>query len=340
MSLGQTASPQPQSAPPPQPVGNPPPQSAPAAALEGSVQPAAVTPASETPPARGLGDNGGPDWRAMLAGEDTKALERLARYNNPTDVTKALIEAQTKLSQRSEPPKLPDNATPQQVAEWRKGLGVPDVAADAKADAYLAAYGIKAPEGYEVSPVESSMLEGFAKHAYDQGLSPRDVKASADFFFKAQAQTAQAMQQRDMARQKEWITELRDEWGRDFDARLAAGEAFLNQRFNGNDAAKRSLLTAQLADGGRLGDNPEFIRLVSDLAMQNGFTDRIEANALESNGKSLAERQSELETLRRTNRELYNDPATQDQLKKIYQLRLTRGEIDEQGNEIRKSRRA
>ena len=67
----------------------------------------------------------------MLAGEDTKALERLARYGSPTDVTKALIEAQTKLSQRAEPVRLADNATPEQISEYRKGLGVPEISKDA-----------------------------------------------------------------------------------------------------------------------------------------------------------------------------------------------------------------
>ena len=40
-----------------------------------------------------MGGNGGPDtsdWRAQMAGDDTKALERLARYKSPQDVAKAL----------------------------------------------------------------------------------------------------------------------------------------------------------------------------------------------------------------------------------------------------------
>lgn len=276
----------------------------------------------------------------MLAGEDAKALERLARFNTPTDVTKALIEAQTKLSQRAEPPKLPENATPQQIAEWRKGLGVPDLGADAKAEAFLQAYKIAAPQGYELSQVEGGMLEGLAKLAYEKGHSPREVKDITDFYFKSQAENKAALEKIDTTKQKEWVGQLREEWGRDFEAKVAAGEQFLNQRFAGDMDAKTQLLNAQLPGGGKLGDSPQFVKMIAELAMANGMTDRIEANSLESNGKSLAERQIELEKLARTNRALYNSPETQTALKKIYQLRQSRGELDEQGNEIRQGRRA
>lgn len=343
MSLEASSAPsQQQSAPQPSQSDSTP-QSAPAQSATllggGNAQQAAVTPASNGQQPT-LGHNGGPDWRAMLAGEDAKALERLARYNTPTDVTKALIEAQTKLSQRAEPPKLPENATPQQIAEWRKGLGVPDLGADAKAEAFLQAYKIAAPQGYELSQVESGMLEGLAKLAYEKGHSPREVKDITDFYFKSQAENKAALEKIDSTKQKEWVSALREEWGRDFEAKVAAGEQFLNQRFAGDMDAKTQLLNAQLPGGGKLGDSPQFVKLIAELAMANGMTDRIEANALESNGKSLAEQQRDIEALMFKDPAKYNLPATQANLTKILELRQKRGEIDEIGNPIKKRRSA
>lgn len=283
-----------------------------------------------------IGGNGGPDWRALLAGEDVKALERLARYQNPTDVTKALLEAQTKLSQRAEPPKFPDNATPQQVAEWRKGLGVADVPADAKPDAYMAALGITIPEGYTPTAYEAGLIGDYAKLAYDQGMAPREVKAATAFFWKQQAAGRQAMNHMDLDKQKGWLDGLREEWGRDFDGKVAAGEQFLNSHFGDDAAGKSELLNARLPGGGKLGDNPQFIKLMTDLALKSGMTDRIETSAIESGGKSLAEQQMELQRLYMTDRRKYDLPETQAKLDKIIALRRKQGQIDEIGNEIQR----
>lgn len=295
-----------------------------------TAQPAA---AGGEQPNRGIGDNGGPDWRAMLAGEDAKALERFARYKTPADVGKALIEAQTKLSQRPEMPKLADNATPEQISEYRKSMGVPT-------EGTLEAYGVKAPDGYKMSDAEKGVLGDFAKLMHAKHVPAPIVKEATDYFFRQQSATEQALARQDIDKQKEWQGVLQDKLGREFEPMIAAGEAFLNQHFSDNPDAKNELLNARLPGGGRLGDNPAFIEMIIDLGMKNGFTDRIEANSLESGGKSLEAQQNELEALRNTDRTRYNLPETQAKLDKIIGLRLSRGEIDELGNPVRKRRSA
>lgn len=341
MSLGQMASSQQPSAPviPAAVVAN--------ATPSADAQPQTSAPAHDAtgtpvPQNTGMGSNsepaGGPDWRALMAGEDTKALEAISRYKSPTEFTKAFLEQRTALSKRAEPVKLADNATPEQIAEYRKGLGVPEVASDAPAEKVMEAYGIKAPEGYEMSEVEKGMLADYAKLAYSEGHSPREVKAATNFFFKQQQASMQALNKIDVTKQKEWTSALRDELGRDYEPMVAAADTFIKKHFEGRDEDLASVMNARLPSGGRLGDNADFIRLMSDLAVKNGFTDRIEANALESGGKSLEQQQLELEALRWTNKELYDSPKTQANLERIIDLRLTRGEIDESGNPIRKRR--
>jgi hypothetical protein len=245
------------------------------------------------------------------------------------------MEAQTKLSQRAEAPKLPDNATPEQIGEWRKGLGVPEVAKDAKPEAFLDAYKIKVPDGYEMSSVEKGMLGDYAKTAYENGDSPREVKRAVDFFFKQQAATTQAMNRHNVGKQQEWQSKLKEQYGRDFEARIAGAEAYLSKHVPESDRGE--LLRAQLPGGGYLGDHPAFVAMVSELAAANGFNDRIEANAIESGGRSLAEQQRELEALRTKDRAKYNEPGTQDRLRKLIALRQGRGEIDDWGNERKRA---
>ena len=270
-----------------------------------------------------------------MAGSDPKALEAVSRYKTEGDLLKAFMEQRTALSKRAEPVRLPENATAEQVAEYRKGLGVPEIAADAKPDAYLDAYKIKAPEGYAISEMEKGLLSEYAKNAYEKGYSPREVKESVDFFFKQQAAQTQMANRVAVEKQREWQNSLRDEMGsKEYDAQQAAGEAWLKEQFRENPDDLANLLNAQLPGGGVLGDHPWFFKQVTQAAMGAGYTDRIEANALESGGKSLAAQQSELEGLRRTNRALYNQPATQDKLMSIIKARVSRGEIDANGNEV------
>lgn len=280
-----------------------------------------------------IGGNGGPDWRALIAGDDPKGIEMLARFKQPGDLLKSYREAQTKISQKSGPVSLPENATPEQIGEYRKGLGLPEIQGDAKPDAYMQAYGIKAPEGYAMSEVEKGMLSDFTREAYEKGMSPREVKASADFFFKQQAASMQALNKISADRHKQWDKALKSELGDQYDDMVAAGNSFMKAQFADNEEGMHELLNATLPGGGLLGNHPVFIKLLTDLALQNGYTDRIEATSLESNGKSLAAQQSEIEKLMHSDRAAYNRPETQDRLKKIISLRQSRGEIDEWGNE-------
>lgn len=281
---------------------------------------------------------GGPDWRALLAGEDAKALETISRYKTPGEFTKAFLEQRSALAKKSEPVKLADNATPEQIAEYRKGLGVPELAKDAPAEKVLEAYGIKIPDGYQASEVEKGMLGDYAKLAYEQGHSPREVKAATDFFFKQQAANAQAINAINVTKQKEWTGALKDELAKDYEPMIAAGETYLNQLFGDDQEAKNVMLNASLPGGGKLGDHPQFIKMAIDLALANGMTDKIETTALESGGQSLEQQQIALEALQWSNKELYNEPKTQQKLNKIIELRLNRGEIDRDGNAVRKRR--
>lgn len=324
MSL-EAPTPSPQPSAPPEPSSN----SAPDPQASGDVSPT-ILGGGVTPPAAPAPQEQ-QDWRARLSGGDAKSLERLSRYKTEGDVVKALFESQDKLRSRPDIPKLMDNATPEQVAEYRKAMGVPG-------DGTLDAYGIKAPDGYAMTESETGLVSDFVKLMHGKHAPVGQVKEAVDFYFRSQAAAEQQVAKLDIAKQKEWQTQLRDSMGRDFEPMVAAGEAFLTSHFAETPEIKDELLNARLPGGGRLGDHPAFIGLISDLALQNGFTDRIEATAMESGGKSLEQQQTELEKLQFSNPTLYNDPATQAKLDKIIGLRLSKGEIDSDGNPVRRRR--
>lgn len=66
------------------------------------------------------------NWRQELAGGDEKELKRLERMKSPSDVFKMARELERKMSSGEYLRKLPENATPEQVAAFRKEQGIPE----------------------------------------------------------------------------------------------------------------------------------------------------------------------------------------------------------------------
>lgn len=270
----------------------------------------------------------------QLAGEDTKALEQLARYKTPADFWKSHTELRTKLSERPSVARLADDATPEQIAEYRQALGLPELK-DAKPDDYLKAFGVALPEGVEPSDLDTELLSGFAQQAYERGYDPRFVKEAVSWHFEQAEALRQATNESNAKLQKEWQNDLRQEYGREYDATIETINAYVTQAIPDNDL-RAQLMSAQLPGGGRLGDHPEFAKLMLAGALNSGLTDRIEASSMESGGRSLADQQREIEGWLHTDPARYNARDTQAKLDKIISARLARGEIDDQGNEIKK----
>jgi len=292
-------------------------------------------PAPELAPSDEPKSDAGGDWRMQLAGEDSRAMEQLARYKTPADFWKSHSELRTKLSERPQTVSLAADATPEQIAEYRSALGIEEVAADAAPEAYLKALGVDAPATDQMSEMDVEMLHGFAKTAYDKGHDPRVVKDAVGWYFEQSEAIRQAHNARNGDLQEQWQSAMKEEFGREYKPTIEAASAFLKSQVE-DEATQSEILNAQMPGGGRLGDHPAFAKMLVAAAMNSGLTDRIEASSMESGGKSLGEQQSELEGLRTSNPEKYNAKETQARLDKIIGLRLQRGEIDEMGNEIRK----
>jgi len=272
----------------------------------------------------------------MLAGEDAKAVEQLSRYEKPTDFLKAHNELRGKLSQRAEPVKMPDETTaPDDVAAYRKAFDVPEVSKDAKDEAYAEAYGLKLPEGVDVP---APLLGAFAKKRNSSHVPKAVVQKVIGEFGQIQMAMQQHVAKTDEAKRKEWHNGLRDKWGsKEYEGRLSAANAWLDDKFRHDEDAKSRLLSFRAPDGGYLADDPFFVELFSQLGMEAGHTDVLQANAFESGGKSIMEQIAEIEQLRHSNRAAYNE--RQPQLLKLYGAAQTKGMMDQHGNLVKGNQR-
>lgn len=270
------------------------------------------------------------DWRKALSGGDEKLLAAVSQFKSPEDVGKELLRQKQELSKRAASGAFPEKGTPEAQAEWRKANNVPDKGT-------LEAYGVKPPDGYAMSKVETAALSEYTELMQKNNVPASIVQSTVDTFFRAQAANQQMANELNEQTNKSWRSEFDKQHGRDAQPYLAAANAMFEQAIP-DEATRNTLLNATLPGGGSLATNPAFLNMMVDFALKNGFGDRIEANDMESGGKSLAMQQAELEALRRTDRARYNDSRTQDQLKRIITLRQNRGEIDEFGNERQQRR--
>lgn len=185
---------------------------------------------SETPDGKSLtalGDDGvtvttpsdwPDDWRDRFAGKDEGFGKLLKRFTSPENFAKAYTGLQKKLSSAPAALTPPDkDATEEQVAEYRKAIGVPET-----------------PEGYEVKiegvplgDVDKTILAGVLAGAHAQHIPAAHVKAMVGAWAE-QAARAQEEQVAAAQRSKAQVqNELRREYGADFKRNLGLGQEFL-----------------------------------------------------------------------------------------------------------------
>lgn len=252
----------------PAPQGTP----APASAPQGTPSPAG-TPAPTTKPTGTVADGGKgaeppagapapqnfpDDWRQKLAGGDAKELARLERFGSPDDVWKAYRNIETKVSsgQLKSVAPLPDNATPEQLAEYRKANGIPETADK---------YDITLDKGVVIGEADKPMVDEFLKYAHDNNLTPASVKGNLQFYFDLQASQMAKMAEDDSNFKTESILKLKETWGGDYTQNTNRIKGLIDM-FPAEDMA--NLLTGKTADGRVIGNDPRVLAFLDRLARE------------------------------------------------------------------------
>jgi hypothetical protein len=238
--------------------------------------PAAVL--TTPPPAPKLGGNGadtvggagddapkpwGDDWRAGLSRGDDARLKRLERYATPDAVADALFSAQDRIRAGGRAPALADDATPEEIAAYRKLVGIPD-----KADGY----GLAFPESLKPSEADTAGLAAFQEYMHAKHIPPAAAKAAFDFYTQSseagRAKAAEAAQEINLQN----VAELRKEYpGREFKRNMTIAEEFLGRHFEGSEEALDAVLGATLPSGVTIKNYAPFIKGL--VAMARSYAD-------------------------------------------------------------------
>ena len=189
-------------------------------------------------------------WRDGVKDEKARAI--IERYNTIDDVANGLLAKEQALSQRVALPG--DNATEEDLAKFRKAVGVPDSVDDYNIAALKPEH--YTPEQWSAESMQATVVPVITA-VHKAGASESVVQAMTRSYFELEAK-AQAEQDRQDASWADAAEEqLRTDWGSDYKANMAAATSAISR--------VPGIENMTLKDGSQLGNNPLFIRLAAEL---------------------------------------------------------------------------
>lgn len=273
------------------PVADPVADPAPAPAATAAAAPAAAPAAPAAPVEPEDKGYWAADWRERMAGGDDKALKQLSRYATPEDVWKKARTLEVERSSGKLKPVLGKEATPEDIAEYRKAWGIPE-----------------APDKYDINDlkiddIDKPFIGEVLKAAHGVNLTPDQAKAVVGIWPQLKAQAAQIEREREVQAQKAAEDELRDAWGADYRRHENLISGFLD-RFTTQDV-KTALLESRLPDGTKFANSAAMKKFILSLALIENPTATLVPSGSTA-AATITSRIKEIETVMRENRTRYN----------------------------------
>jgi hypothetical protein len=188
------------------------------------------------------------DWREQLAGGDEKELKRLQRFTSPLTLRKSHRALEQKLSSGELKKALGPDATPEEVAAWRKDMGVPE-----KPDGY----DLKFDNGLVIGEDDKPLVAAFLTAMHAENATPSQVKAGVAAYYKIQEQQQADRAQKDAEVRAAAEDDLRAEWGVEYRRNVGMVQALLATV---PEEARDLFASARLADGTPMFSHPDMLR--------------------------------------------------------------------------------
>jgi hypothetical protein len=296
-------------------------------ATEGEGMAAAVTPAPASPSPAAEPAAAAPtwpaDWREQIAsahgGEDKKAvakeLRRLQRFADPAAVYGTARALESRLSEGGLV-KIPGrNASVEEVAAFRRAMGVPETPSG-----YFDH--IRLDNGAVLGEADRPVVDGFAAAMHEAGAPAAVVNRAINWYFAQQEAQAAALDEGDDDFRRQAETELKESFGPGYRRRVNAIGALFASAPGGADAGDTGSLFARLmggrmADGKIIGNDPDMVRFLVGLAREINPAGAVTEGGNEA-GKGEAAEIAEIEALMRKDRRAYDrDPKMQARYREL-----------------------
>lgn len=195
------------------------------------------------------------DWRQKYS-QDPAVQKRLERYASPKAALDALFAAQTRISKGDLLPTLKENATPEELADYRTAHGIPDT-----------------PEGYDltlsngliIGEADKPLVDEFLKTAHAENMHPSQVQKTLGWYMDKQEQARVAQEARDAESRIGCLDTLREEFGPNYQKEVKIAFDVLNAA---PPDVKDRFLGGRLADGTMIGNDPAVIRWLNSLSRE------------------------------------------------------------------------
>jgi hypothetical protein len=229
------------------------------------------------------------DWRDQLAGEDAEFRKQLDRFTDPKAFARSYSEAQKKIRSGEIKTKLPDNPTPEQLAQYRKDNGLPE-----KPETYIES--LKLPNGVVPGEADKPIINGFAEYAHGKNWSPDQFNQAVSWYYdNLDAQNASRAEE-DATHKRASEDALREEWGADYRRNVNAVSNLMGTM---PEEVKEELLAGRTASGRMIGNHPEIVKWLAAKALEvNPAATLLPAG--QSNTAGLNNRLGEIEAMMRT----------------------------------------
>lgn len=216
----------------------------------------------------------------------------MQRFGSPEAAFDSLFAAEQKIRSGELKPVLRKDATPEQLAEWRKAHDVPQTP-----DQY-------ALKGVAIEDAEKPMFEALFKAAHETNQSNEQVAAIAKTWgeIKQKAFEAQAIQ--DGATAKASEDALRAEWGPEYRRNINLIHGLLDG--SASPQIKDRLLGGRLADGTPIGSSPEALKVLLGLALVQNPTGVVVPGGHASVLQSVEDELATIQKVMRENRKAYD----------------------------------
>lgn len=193
------------------------------------------------------------DWRKDLAGDDEKMMKRLGRYSTQNDAIKAGLEAQDKL-RTTRSTALPDNATDEQLAEYREQNGIPKTFGE---------YDMTLADGLVIGEDDKAMVDGYLEAMHGENASQAQITAGLNAFYNMREAEIADLEVQDNTDRGSALEALKEEWGPDYHGNKNALSAIVNQI---PESVREEFTNARLADGTALMNSPEMLMFLADMS--------------------------------------------------------------------------
>lgn len=224
--------------------------------------PAAKDPADKSDKTEKAKDASLPEnWREIMADGDEKLLARLKRFSHPSKVTKSWLSAEQKISSGEFKKGLPENATPEQLAEWRTQQGIPEAP-----DKYVP----PAIEGFEWGDADKPLLDAFFTDMHAANAPQAQVDAALKAYSKIVADAQVQRTEADKAFRVENEDKLRADLGAEFRPQMTLVKRALEDTDGPiPPAISQKLLSARDGEGNRIINDAATMKWLSELALNH-----------------------------------------------------------------------